>query len=105
DCDERRELRHVEGIGLEHIGNESEFLLAFREIGRHLRRQLFRLKPQVGDVAIIICRRGPAPLLRAPARLMVWFTHDFPPPLSLTPCATPARYTITQIRAAGRSPS
>ena len=33
--DEGFELRHVEGIGLQHVRHEAELLLAFGEIGRH----------------------------------------------------------------------
>ena len=35
--DEGGELRHVEGIGLEHVGHEAQLFLALGEIGRHLR--------------------------------------------------------------------
>ena len=51
--DEGRELAHVEGVGLEHVGHEAELFLAFGEIGGHLGGQRCRRKLKRGDHRVV----------------------------------------------------
>ena len=50
---ERFQLRHVEGVGKQHVRHETEFLLAFLEIGSHRRRQLRPFEIERDDRRIV----------------------------------------------------
>src|SRR6516164_4062418 len=51
---ERLELAVVEREGLEHVRHEAELLVAFLEIGVHLRRQRSRRKLQRRDLDVVL---------------------------------------------------
>ena len=69
--DKGRELRHVEGVGLEHVRHEAELFLAFGEIGRHVGRKRRRRQFQRGDRGVVARRRaGARPLCRT--RRLCW---------------------------------
>ena len=56
--DEGFELRHVEGIGQQHVGHEAEFVLAFLEIGGHGGRELRRRQIERDHRRVVGRRRG-----------------------------------------------